>query len=1028
MALNTLDFIRRVLPWPSDDQKGFINVHFAGVADDGHPWMSGKPTNTPQQFLEQVYGLNQWKKPVDIYFCLSRQSSTRTTTKGAVAAAKSSENALALKALWLDVDVGKFDKDGKPTAYATRDEAATAVEAFRIAAGMPPISAMVGSGGGLHVYWISDRELTPVEWSPYAHGFKALILKHGLFGCDAMVTADSARILRVPGTFNRKKDPPRPVELLELLDNDYDFATALAFLRDVDAGGTTLTLPAAERLEGAPLAAFAGLTGRLGVGIEHEEWVKNLDYVAPQCGFIREALETGGANFDQTLWNYTTLLSTWSKGGREDAHRMARGYPRYSEDETDQLYNRKLGERSNKHLGPPRCSAIQAAGCTACSSCPLLAANNTPLHYERVPVPPNLHVAPSVSGPVGPGAHRPTPRPGAPVGLIDEDLPFGYCIRDGLIHAVSWKPVKGGDQEPVYHPLFHCTLHEPWTHKEGDTGHALNFMVSTDGKNFVDCSLKMGDMDAGSINRTLLKMSVAPVQKHIKLLGDFFVNWINKLHAAGESRQATRLGWVQDPETAKVTGFNYGGFTYYPDGTRGKASLTDPEMRAKYTPRGMREPWDKCCKAVTDQHRPGLEVLVAVGFASPLMAAAGQQYNGTVCAVGEGGTQKSSAARTGLAVWQNPKIAKETPDSSPKSVLNRMGQVRNLPILWDEIQDATTNAKMFATLFTGTLGVEGGRLTSDVKQQARGDWQLMTMICTNNSFADYVAQRNPNNYAGLSRVLEWRQTPIADDNPGKMSMADADVLFGTLDDNYGRTGEAYAQYLIMNWDTIRVEVTLVIKMVESDLAMQPFERNWATVIGTILVGARLANDLFGCDFHVDEIKAHLYDTVRVNRERIKTEIHSPDSIDNVNDMLTAFLKAQSPHTLVTIQSTLSPGKVETAARPDHNRACQVQWDMGSGELRISKARFREWAVVPVDKGGAGLNARTAVQSLTKVFGATERRWQLGVGTHWVHNQEYLIIIPMATNPVLMSMMTGLAGKPDLPPGATPDNPGGFNAT
>lgn len=209
MALNNLDFIRRVVAWPSDDQQEYINVHYAGKdSKDGHPWMSGKPTNSPQQFLETVYGILQWKTPTDIYFCLSRQRATQISRAGKVTAAKSQENAVALKSIWLDIDVGKTD------SYATRDEALTALGAFLNAANLPPPSAMVGSGGGLHVYFISDRELTRAEWQPYANGLKALAIKHELL-CDAMCTADSARILRVPGTFNRKKDPPRPVELLD---------------------------------------------------------------------------------------------------------------------------------------------------------------------------------------------------------------------------------------------------------------------------------------------------------------------------------------------------------------------------------------------------------------------------------------------------------------------------------------------------------------------------------------------------------------------------------------------------------------------------------------------------------------------------------------------------------------------------------------------------------------------------------------------------------------------------------------------
>ena len=66
--------------------------------------------------------------------------------------------------IWLDVDVGK---DG---AYATLQDALRAVIDFQIRNKLPKPSAMVASGGGLHVYWISDKALamTQNEWRPYA--------------------------------------------------------------------------------------------------------------------------------------------------------------------------------------------------------------------------------------------------------------------------------------------------------------------------------------------------------------------------------------------------------------------------------------------------------------------------------------------------------------------------------------------------------------------------------------------------------------------------------------------------------------------------------------------------------------------------------------------------------------------------------------------------------------------------------------------------------------------------------------------
>jgi len=58
--------------------------------------------------------------------------------------------------------------------------------------------------------------------------------------CDAGLTTDDVRLLRVPNTLNYKYDPPRLVELLPLPLTEYDFAAELAFL----AEGSTATVAA----------------------------------------------------------------------------------------------------------------------------------------------------------------------------------------------------------------------------------------------------------------------------------------------------------------------------------------------------------------------------------------------------------------------------------------------------------------------------------------------------------------------------------------------------------------------------------------------------------------------------------------------------------------------------------------------------------------------------------------------------------------------------------------------------------------
>jgi hypothetical protein len=207
----TARFMARVVPWPEDtDALGYVNLHWTfwdGDEPPPNPPWAGIPTKSVQEFMKALAWVRAQKNTRDIYFCLSLQSQTRRNKRGRIVAARSKQNAIAMKAVWLDIDV----KEG-PKGYATLAEALAAVSAFCKSIELPPPSAVVLSGGGLHVYWISDRPLTPEEWRLYAGGLKAAAEKFGL-KCDAGCTTDAARVLRVPGTFNYKKKPRRPVSV-----------------------------------------------------------------------------------------------------------------------------------------------------------------------------------------------------------------------------------------------------------------------------------------------------------------------------------------------------------------------------------------------------------------------------------------------------------------------------------------------------------------------------------------------------------------------------------------------------------------------------------------------------------------------------------------------------------------------------------------------------------------------------------------------------------------------------------------------
>ncbi len=120
------EFLLRVLPWPVDeDVRGFINVHVASPGPDGKLLWGGKPARTVDEFFKWTAFFGSLPGPHNIYMCMSRQAKTRLSRTNKVTAAKHQKDALALKAIYLDVDV----KD-PPKGYASLKEAIAAVLAF----------------------------------------------------------------------------------------------------------------------------------------------------------------------------------------------------------------------------------------------------------------------------------------------------------------------------------------------------------------------------------------------------------------------------------------------------------------------------------------------------------------------------------------------------------------------------------------------------------------------------------------------------------------------------------------------------------------------------------------------------------------------------------------------------------------------------------------------------------------------------------------------------------------------------------
>jgi len=196
------EFMSQVVAWPGKDEPGYVNLVWR-TKDNKWKVQGFRDVLGFMKGVDEVMGLPD---SLDIYYCLSTQSDPKK---------RSLKNALKIKSLWVDVDV----KDS-PKGYANLDDALDAIGKFISMTKLPLPSALIGSGGGCHVYWFG-KDLTVDEWRPFANQLKTVVLHHGL-RCDAGITTDAARILRVPGTFNHKTGIKRPVQFIPIIVHTHE--------------------------------------------------------------------------------------------------------------------------------------------------------------------------------------------------------------------------------------------------------------------------------------------------------------------------------------------------------------------------------------------------------------------------------------------------------------------------------------------------------------------------------------------------------------------------------------------------------------------------------------------------------------------------------------------------------------------------------------------------------------------------------------------------------------------------------------
>jgi hypothetical protein len=735
----------------------------------------------------------------------------------------------AIHNFWCDLDV----KDG---AYPTLQDAVNAIYAFCQKINLPVPSLMVCSGYGLHCYWRIEEDMTLHQWQPVAQSLRNAMQKEGVLA-DHGCTIDSARILRPPGTWNFK-DPAKPLvtyiipgSTKQVYKLDWITAPLMPFMG-----------PHIATVAGKQVGPVSKITANLSAGLD-ESMPVSLHEIASECAVIEHEFATNGSSASQPLWSLMALASAFDINPWDTFQELSDGHASYDAVQARHKLDEKIIAKAG-HVGWPSCKAF-AVESTLCQTCPHFIAGGSPLHLKAKPV-----VDPAII----PGGKPP-------------DLPHAYWQKaDGTIWTTK-KDERGRveDTQVACWPIGEGAL-------DDETGE-LVFRCQLGAK---ETSIRVTSQRSRNhdLRNSLCSQGFLSQEYDHRKIGEFVMAWATHLRGSKTpTMKSAKLGW-------DVAGSFTHADTRWIAGVATPAVYRDPTGIQKYMPRGDIAPWRKLMDFTTSCGNPGIEVLAAVGFAAPLMdmVAAGSTMLSPYSKMTSAG--KTTSLRLTTAIWGNPTKAMFALTDSPKSVDKALGEVSNLPIIWDEIRTKDTLEDVVKQAFQLSQNRSRNTLRSDRTANDGDTFKTLMVAASNYSLSEMITNATSDTDAGAQRIFEVELYSYSKDPLDTRIMQ----MDNAINNNYGHAGVIYAAFLSRNRARLEKEVLAFNNQLTVHVTASGGERFWLPLITSILMGAKYANECGLANFNVKPMLDYLLDQLKIMRtyrDKETRPVHKQETIEEL---------------------------------------------------------------------------------------------------------------------------------------------------
>ena len=863
------------------------------------------------------------------------------------------DNAMQMRSFFLDLDCGP-SKD-----FPTQADAVSALRKFCKDTGLPrPI--MVNSGRGVHVYWALTEPVNASVWVSAAERLKALCAKHK-FAADPAVTADIARVLRVPTTHNYKSDPPSPVSLFGV-----DQPEPVDFTSFVSLFGMDL-MPVSRKYIPADInATQAALAGN------RDSKFKDIILKTQEgrgCAQILEML-TNPATTPEPLWRAGLSIAKFCSDGTKAAYLMSEGHPEFNEED--------MYQKMEAVKGPYLCNRFNEYRPGICDSCPNFGKIKSPINLGSY-----IKEATDEDNLVVDKIGSPPPELFAAAQVEEENLTLPHIGKKVYTIPKYPTPYFRGATGGVYlrkrdengDPDDRCIYHNDiYIFKrilDPEAGESAVFRLHLPKDGVREFTMSLAAITSRDEFRKNMSIQGIAV-KNMDDLMSYSLQWINELQAAGSADLAHRqFGWADEEFDSFILGeqkIRKDSIEFNPP------SVSTLAMFDNMKPKGTLDGWKE---VMSFYNRPGFEAhqfVVGTAFGSPLMA-----FTAIHCAAlhlhsKDSGFGKTTGMLAAMSVWGSPEGLVLTKEDTFNAKMNRSEVYHNIPLYIDEI----TNLKgeqLSDMIYQITTGKQRARMSSgsNVERYRGLPWNLLAVTTGNASVIEAISMIKDSPKAEAQRILELRIDQVFKKPEDKES---TDIFSKDIYNNWGHAGIVYVQYIMSNLEECKALVIEVQKRVDKAAGLTAQNRFWSAMVATVIAGLIIAKRAGLVDYDTSTLTQWAVTELLGRNQRVSADMTIPVKElvnDYIHEKWQNILWIKSTQDLRGSHNSGLDDLVVPDAQPKGQLVARFETD--TKKIYLLPKPFKKWC------GDQQINFTALVEEMKSKLGAKKMKMRLSKGTH-----------------------------------------------